>query len=273
MTYELIDTGNGKKLERFGKHLLDRPCFQAIWEPKLSQKEWDAAEYCFSREGQNHWKKKGRDHSWGIEFETLQFKLVPTDFGHIGLFPEHARLWSWMKPHIQQGFELLNLFAYTGAATLAAARLGASVCHVDSSKKSVAWAKENAELNRFQDKPIRWIVEDAVKFVKREVKRGRQYNGIILDPPSFGRGAQGQVFKIETDLLPMLKECKELLEEKGKFLILSCHTPGISPLILENLLREVWGNVAFESGEMLIEGNERFVLPVGSFARWQRHGQ
>ena len=268
MSYELIDSGGEKKLEKFGDHLLNRPCFQAIWEANSAEKGWKEAEYIFSREGKNHWKRKGRDESWVMEYEGLSFFLNPTDFGHIGLFPEHAMLWKWIASQVCEGFEFLNLFAYTGAASLAAAKGGAKVCHVDASKKSIDWAKQNAKLSGLEGAPIRWIVDDAMKFIRREVKRGRHYQGILLDPPSFGRGAQGQVFKIETDLLPMLRTCRELLDKKGQFLILSCHTPGLSPLILENLMGQVWPGASFKSGEMVIEGSPN--LPCGSYVKWER---
>lgn len=268
--YELLDSGDEKKLERFGAHILERPCYQAIWKPQ-DFTMWEQADYIFSRQGKNQWKKKGKSESWEIEFEKLKFILKPTEFGHIGLFPEHRMLWTWMTKYIQsmtKEFHLLNLFAYTGSATLAAAKSGAHVCHVDASKKSVEWAKENAQINQLEGKPIRWIVDDALKFLKREVKRGRHYDGILMDPPSFGRGPQGQLFKIEEHLIELLELCYRLLEKQGKFLMLSCHTPGLSPLILERVVRSYWKEEALVSGEMVIDGNES--LPCGSFVRWVR---
>ncbi|MDN3504415.1 MAG: class I SAM-dependent methyltransferase [Rhabdochlamydiaceae bacterium] len=267
--YELIDSGNEKKLERFGPHIMERPCFQAIWQPSKNEKVWNKAQYIFSREGRNLWKKRGNDDVWEIDFEGMKLKLSPTDFGHLGLFPEHKMLWKWMQTQIGKltgEVNVLNLFAYTGCATLAAAQKGAKVCHVDASKKSVAWAKENAALNGLEKHPIRWIVDDALKFMKREAKRENHYEGIILDPPSFGRGAQGQLFKIEEHLMEMLSVAADLLKKKGKFLILSCHTPGISPLVLKRVVEQIWPGKKLSSGEMIVDGENE--LPCGSYVRW-----
>jgi 23S rRNA (cytosine1962-C5)-methyltransferase len=268
MTYELIDCGNELKLERFGPHLILRPCGQAIWRPR-STKNWDKAEYIFSREGKNHWKKMGKESSWVIDFAGFKMKIEPTDFGHLGLFAEHQSLFDEIAKEITGSFDFLNLFAYTGAATLAAAKAGARVCHVDASKKTVAWARENARLSHLEDKPIRWIVDDVMKFLKREISRGQQYSGILLDPPSFGRGAQGQVFKIETDLIPLLEMCSELLKEKGRFLFVSCHTPEITPLVLKEVVSQIFSpNLVI--GEMSIKSQTGIELPFGSFAKWSR---
>ena len=198
-TYTLIDSGNQQKLERYGEYLIVRPCSQALWLPSLPQKEWDRADASFSREGGNAWNtKKKLPASWVVEIEGVRFKISPTDFGHLGVFPEHSQLWKGMKEAIarRKSPQILNLFAYSGGATLAAAQTGAHVCHLDASKGMVAWARENAALNNLTKAPIRWIVDDVVKFLNREVKRGTRYDGIIVDPPSFGRGSQGEVFKM-----------------------------------------------------------------------------
>lgn len=202
----------------------------------------------------------------------VSFKLSLTDFGHLGIFPEQKKQWEWIQEH-SKGLKVLNLFAYSGGVTLAAAKGGASVCHLDASKGMVAWARENARLNGLEQAPIRWIVEDVTKFLKRELKRGSSYDAIILDPPTFGRGSQGEVFKIEEDLFPLLELCFSLLSPAPKFMLLSCHTPGMTPLILEHLLEPLvlkFGGVV-EKGEMALEGKQGVKpLPSGGFARWSR---
>src|SRR3569832_2195063 len=197
MKYQLLDSGAEQKLERFGQYLLSRPCSQAVWKTALSPGEWKKADATFTREPANKWMGTTLPASWVVEHQGIRFKLMPTDFGHVGMFPEHALLWTWMRNRIKQGSQILNLFAYTGGVTLAAAQAGAEVCHVDASKTTVAWARENCALNELEKAPIRWIVDDVIKFLQREVRRGRTYDGIILDPPTFGRGSKGEVFKIE----------------------------------------------------------------------------
>ncbi len=264
-TYQLIDSGEGKKWERFGDIILCRPCAQAVWRPT---KKTDA-DATFSREGATRWKsKKKLADEWDILIEGVRMKISLTDFGHLGVFPEHATLWNWMRPLITKGDEVLNLFAYSGGATLAAAQEGASVCHLDASKGMVDWARENASLNNLSNAPIRWIVDDAIKFLKREEKRGRKYEGIILDPPTFGRGAKGEIFKIEEEILTLLDACKNVLSSKPKFLIFSCHTPGFTPTVLGTLLTQVFGKEP-ETGEMLLTGTDIFPIPNGAFARIQ----
>lgn len=256
-TYKLIDSGSGQKLEQFGPHLLQRPCSQALWEKQYPEK-WkpDAS---FTREPEGKWSGH-LPKNWTMELHGIQFLLKPTDFGHLGIFPEHSDHWGWMQDLIKgKDANILNLFAYSGGATLACARAGAQVCHLDAAQGMVDWAKENAELNRMEEHPIRWIVDDALKFMRREVKRGRRYEGIILDPPSFGRGKQGQVFKIEDDLPELIKLCHELLSDQALFILLSCHTPGITPLVLHHMLG------GGDYGEMTLSGNRS--VPSGSYAR------
>lgn len=274
MTYSLIDSGFGEKLEQFGSYRLCRPCAQAVWKPILPDKEWKAADMRFTREGGNRWsKKKEIESPWIVSLEGLKFELVTTDFGHLGIFPEHASQWSFMTKLIKQEkreVNVLNLFAYTGGATLAAAKAGAKVCHLDASKAAVAWARKNAELNQLSDRPIRWIIDDVLKFLKREITRGHTYDGIILDPPSFGRGKQGEVFKIERDLLDILEACKKLLSTKPLFLIFTSHTPGFSPIAMHHLLKQALGREV-EAGEMSIPCQTGYDLPSGCYARWHVH--
>ncbi len=265
MAYTLLDSGNQNKLEQVGDYTLVRPCSQAVWKPQLDENGWREADAIFSREPSNRWKGN-LPSSWKLEYENLFFKIVPTDFGHLGIFPEHALLWRWMKGRLRKGSAVLNLFAYTGGATLTAAQAGAEVCHVDASKTAVAWARENATLNRLDKAPIRWIVDDVIKFLRREVRRGKRYDGIILDPPTFGRGNKGEIFKIENDLPEILKLCFELLTPEPLFVILSSHTPGYTPLVLHHLLAQISERGTIEKGEMVVEGP--LDLPSGTYARW-----
>jgi 23S rRNA (cytosine1962-C5)-methyltransferase len=271
--YELLDSGDQRKLEKFGPFILSRPCSQALWKPVLQASEWAKADASFSRDGGNKWSYKSKlPPSWVSSIQGLKFKISPTDFGHLGVFPEHSTLWEGMQGALSGRKEprVLNLFAYSGGATLAAARAGAKVCHVDASKGMVAWARENAELNRFSDLPIRWIVDDVFKFLEREARRGSRYEGIILDPPSFGRGAKGEVFKIEQDIHFLLDLCVQLLSEEARFLLLTTHTPGMTPLVMEQLLGQKLSQKkgSLDAGEMLLPAARHLQLPCGSFARW-----
>ncbi len=277
--YELIDSGGGRKLERFGEITLVRPAGQAVWHQTLPEDAWQKISAGFDRDGGNRWHNRHNlpDH-WTIPVAGITFKLSSTDFGHLGIFPEQRLLWNWIRDAVQRrkaitgSLRVLNLFAYSGGSTLAAAQGGAEVCHLDASKGMVDWARENAALNGLQDAPIRWIVDDAIGFLRREVKRDRRYDGIILDPPSFGRGRKGEVFKIQDQLPDLLTLCRELLSDRPEFLLLSCHTPDYSPITLKNLLtqwmKELDGSV--DCGEMLLTGSPGVMpLPSGSFARWQ----
>ncbi|MCB1110631.1 MAG: class I SAM-dependent methyltransferase [Chlamydiia bacterium] len=261
MTYSLLDSGNEQKLEQFGEYTLVRPCPQALWKPQLP-KLWNAANATFERG--KPWK--GLPKSWNIPFKTLTFKIIPTDFGHLGLFPEHAEQWSWMDSKLSQPADVLNLFAYSGAATLYLAKQGHTVCHLDAAKGMIDWARDNAKLNQLEKAPIRWIVDDALKFLRREIKRKRQYDALLLDPPSFGRGSQGQVFKIERDLPELLSLCKQVLKPTPAFILLTCHTPGLTPQVLQHLLQDHFPTLTIESGEMLIPSATR-PLPTGCYTR------
>lgn len=273
--YSLVDSGNEHKLEQFGEYLIMRPAAQAMWHPSLSPSTWNSTDAFFSREGGNAWQEsKPLPREWIVEIEGLLFKISPTDFGHLGVFPEHSTLWKGMVDLIQKQkkpLNVLNLFAYSGGATLAAAKAGASVCHLDASKGMVAWARENAKLNKLEQAPIRWIVDDVIKFLHREVKRGIRYDGIILDPPSFGRGNNGEVFKIERDLAEILSLCYDVLTENPLFILFTTHTQGMSPLVMEHLTRQMMQNKKgkISTGEMIIPSDKGLSLPCGSFAKWE----
>lgn len=269
MEYKLLDSGNGLKLERFGSFTLIRPCLSAVWTPKLHSKVWEEADGLFTRE--TGWKlKRDFPESWEVTVQGIRFKLKRTDFGHLGVFPEHSFVWKRMQELLStaKSKRVLNLFAYSGGATLAAAKAGAEVCHLDAAKGMVAWARENAELNGLENHPIRWIVDDAAKFLTREKKRGQVYDGIILDPPSYGRGKSGEIFKIENSLHEILNGCMQLFSSDPLFFILTCHTPGYTPLVLKQLLEERLGTGQVVFGEMTLPQNGPFVVPAGSYAIW-----
>ena len=275
--YELIDSGNGRKLERFGSFILDRPCAQAVWSPsRLS--EWDCADASFSRKDGLKWQ--GRDNlpsSWKVTIHGVRMKLATTNFGHLGVFPETRTIWDQIRNSIKLANEkhsnpihFLNLFAYSGGATLAAAQGGAHCCHVDASKGMVRWARETAELNDLNPHPIRWIVDDVNKFLQREQRRGNRYDAILLDPPSFGRGKKGELYKIEQTLIETLSLVEAVLSENPVFVYLTSHTPGFTPIVLNNLLRKYFTTGAIKSGEMLLTVAEKILpVPSGAWARWQ----
>jgi 23S rRNA (cytosine1962-C5)-methyltransferase len=278
--YELLDSGEGEKLERFGDFILSRPDPQALWRKKLDQSEWKKASAVFTRdENKGDWNvKKDLSSKWEIELAGLKFFIKPTPFKHVGIFPEQAANWEWMTKLINKSelkefegrfgasvgerepaaasadadsvsretfnsdlveIEVLNLFAYTGGATLAAAKAGAKVVHVDGSKAAITWANENAELSGLKDKPIRWILEDARSFVKREIKRGRKYHGIVMDPPSFGHGPENELWKIEEDFLPLLEDCIKLLADKPLFFLINGYSAGYSAIAYDNNLEQL----------------------------------
>ncbi|MDB6081253.1 MAG: hypothetical protein JWO53_525 [Chlamydiia bacterium] len=273
--YELIDSGSGRKLERFGPYTLSRPCSQAVWKKKLSEKIWQNADATFTRDEENRWiKKPGLPASWFCDVDGLLFKIQPTDFGHLGIFAEQRPFWRWMRDTIkaeQKPIKVLNLFAYSGGSTLACAQGGAEVCHLDASKGMVAWARENAAENHLKDTPIRWIVDDVMKFLQREIKRGNRYEAIILDPPTFGRGANNELFKIEEQIIPLLEMCRSVLSEHPRFILFSCHTPGFTPQALKNLLDDMMKGCdgKIDAGEMQLENATP--IPSGAFAKWCHH--
>lgn len=265
LSYQLVDSGFGQKLERFGKVVLIRPCAQAIWRPSLSKEEWERADARFTRERGNRWELFRKiPETWTITIEGIRFLLKRTEFGHLGVFPEHAIFWPWMKERLEPGSRFLNLFAYSGGGSLAAAGAGAEVTHLDAAQGMVNWAKENASLNAITS--IRWIVEDARKYLARALRRKERYEAILLDPPSFGKGKSSEIFKIERDLPPILESCRQLLSDRPRFLILSCHTPGLTPIVLKQLLeQELKGQ--FDCGELVLKGP--FDIPSGGYARWE----
>lgn len=228
--YSLIDFGDGRKLERFGDYLVDRPSPAADFAQKEDPDAWKSGTAKFVKSGEKgSWTPPAAlPKSWKIEHATTTFELKPTRFGHLGIFPEQAENWDWIRKQVQRktGIRVLNLFAYTGGSTIAAAEAGAEVTHVDSAKNVVGWARRNAELSELSAAPIRWIVEDCLKFVTREVRRKNTYNAIILDPPSYGHGPKGEVWKLSRDLMPLLRLCHQLLDPNRAFLLLTCHSPG-----------------------------------------------
>lgn len=273
-TYELLDSGSGRKLEKFGTVVLDRPCAQAVWAPQYPA-IWNQASARFNRKAGLQWEgRKALPTHWHVNIGGVRMKLAVTDFGHVGLFPETQVMWHWIRDTLteakeRQPVKFLNLFAYSGGATLAAAQAGASCCHLDASKGMVDWARENARLNELQEAPIRWIVDDVIKFLQREVKRGNRYDAILLDPPSFGRGRNGELFKVEEQMLTTLELVHSVLSDQPLFIILTSHTPGFSPHVLHNLLAQFHAGGVHEHGEMLLTGGAHCSpLPSGTWARW-----
>ena len=276
--YELIDSGDCKKLERYGSYFLVRPDPEALWKRNLNNDIWEKAELKFTRnEMRTRWViKDGVPKSWDISYGDLKFSIKPTSFKHTGLFPEQLPNWDWMAKIIKNEDNkpsVLNLFAYTGGATLACAKAGALVCHVDGSKTAVAWARENAELSGLKDAPIRWIIEDVLIFLKREIKRGHKYDAIIMDPPSFGHGPKDELWKIEEHFLELMRLCKEILSDDPLFVVINGYTAGYSAIAYQNNLIDMMdkykGNI--EIGELVIEeSNSDRLLPCGIFARWSR---
>ncbi len=239
--YEVIDTSAGEKLERWGDYILVRPDPQVIWDTPKRNKGWKQphGHYHRSSRGGGQWENFGLPERWQIHYRELTFHLQPFQFKHTGLFPEQAVNWDWFGDKIRQAdrpIRVLNLFAYTGGATLAAAAAGASVTHVDASKGMVGWAKENAAASNLSDRPIRWLVDDCVKFVEREIRRGNHYDGIIMDPPSYGRGPKGEIWKIEEKIHPLIQLCTEILSEEPLFFLVNSYTTGLQPAVLSYLI-------------------------------------
>ena len=287
--YEILDTSKGEKLERWGSYLLVRPDPQVIWKTPHNHKGWKQknGHYHRSAKGGGEWEFFHLPDEWAIHYtlpfqkeasgkaEPLTFHLKPFSFKHTGLFPEQAVNWDWFSEkikHANRPVKVLNLFAYTGGATLAAAAAGASVTHVDASKGMVTWAKENAVASGLKDAPIRWLVDDCVKFVEREIRRGNHYDAIIMDPPSYGRGPKGEIWKIEEAIHPLVKLCTQILSDDPLFFLINSYTTGLQPAVLAYLLgtemKRFHGKVMAEEIGLPVSSNG-LVLPCGASGRWE----
>ena len=280
--YEVIDTSDGEKLERWGKYILLRPDPQVIWQGMQKNPAWKKlnAHYHRSSKGGGEWEFFDLPEEWQIRYRELTFNLKPFSFKHTGLFPEQAANWDWfsalIKKAVSEGREIrvLNLFAYTGGATLAAAQAGASVTHVDASKGMVQWAKENAASSGLSDRPIRWLVDDCQKFVEREIRRGNRYDAVIMDPPSYGRGPKGEIWKIEDAIHPLVKLCAEILSDDPLFFLINSYTTGFAASVLSYLLgievqKKYGGKV--EADEVGLPVTQTgLILPCGSSGRWTK---
>jgi 23S rRNA (cytosine1962-C5)-methyltransferase len=284
--YNVIDTSNGEKLENWGGYILVRPDPQVIWNTPKTEAGWKKmnAHYHRSAKGGGEWEFFDLPQQWQIHYsspsfsQTLTFNLKPFSFKHTGVFPEQAANWDWFGKLISdrvaagQSVKVLNLFAYTGGATLACAAAGANVTHVDASKGIVAWAKENATSSGLIDKPIRWIVDDCVKFVEREIRRGNHYDAIIMDPPSYGRGPKGEIWKIEESIHPLVQKCAQLLTEKPLFFLINSYTTGLQPAVLSYMLntelKRFGGTVDSQEVGLPVTSNG-LILPCGASGRFE----
>lgn len=278
--YEILDMANGEKLERWKDVYLVRPDPQIIWKDKSFEEKWNKvnAKYIRSNTGGGMWKyNKKIPDKWQIKYKDLTFNIKPMGFKHTGLFPEQAVNWDWMINKIKNSnreIKVLNLFAYTGGTTVACLWAGASVCHVDSSKGMVAWAKENVISSNLQDRKVRYIVDDVVKFVNREIRRGNKYDAIIMDPPSYGRGANGEVWKFEENICELVELCSKVLSDNPLFFLINSYTTGISSTVLENILRlnidkKYKGKLS--NGEIgLPMTGSNLILPCGIFGKWEK---
>lgn len=277
--YKIIDMANGQKLEKWGDYTLSRPDPQIVWKNKSYPEEWKKADAVYSRSktGGGSWNyKKKLPVAWQIKYKDLTFNIKPMGFKHTGLFPEQAVNWDWMRNKIKNAnreIKVLNLFAYTGGATVACLAAGASVCHVDSSKGMVTWAKENVTSSGLAEKKVRYIVDDVVKFVNREIRRGNKYDAIIMDPPSYGRGANGEVWQFENNIYDLVELCTNVLSDNPLFFLINSYTTGISSSVLANILnltvaKKYKGKV--ESGEIgLPMEKSSLILPAGIYGRWE----
>ena len=276
--YEVIDTSGGEKLERWGRYILVRPDPQVIWQTPKKHPGWKRknGHYHRSNKGGGQWEFFDLPETWDIRYKNLTFHLQPFQFKHTGIFPEQAVNWDWFGKKIQEAgrsIKVLNLFAYTGGATLAAAAAGAQVTHVDASKGMVAWAKENAAVSGLGDAPVRWLVDDCVKFVEREIRRGNHYDGIIMDPPSYGRGPKGEVWKIEENIHSFIKLCVKLLSDNPLFFLINSYTTGLQPAVLSYMmnteLASKYGGVVEAQEIGLPVSSNGLVLPCGASGRWE----
>lgn len=278
--YEVIDTSTGEKLERWGDYILVRPDPQVIWNTPKNNAGWRKknGHYHRSVKGGGEWEFWNLPEEWSIHYKELTFHLKPFSFKHTGLFPEQAVNWDWFSELIRNAgrpIKVLNLFAYTGGATLSAAKAGANVTHVDASKGMVAWAKENAAASGLKDAPIRWLVDDCVKFVEREIRRGNQYDAIIMDPPSYGRGPKGEIWKIEESIYPFIELTTQILTDKPLFYLVNSYTTGLQPTVLTYMIQTAlvprFGGVVESSEIGLPVSSNRLVLPCGASGRWTQN--
>lgn len=278
--YEVLDTSKGEKLERWGKYILIRPDPQVIWDTPRNHKGWKKANahYHRSSKGGGEWEIFNLPEQWTVSYKGLTFNLKPFSFKHTGLFPEQAVNWDWFSEKIKnekgRQIKVLNLFAYTGGATLAAAKAGAAVTHVDASKGMVTWARENARSSGLENAPIRYIVDDCVKFVEREIRRGNKYDAVIMDPPSYGRGPKGEVWKIEESVYPLIILCSQLLSDDPLFFLINSYTTGLQAGVLSYMISEAIGKkysgtVTADEIGLPVSGNG-LVLPSGASGRWER---
>ena len=277
--YKIIDMANGQKLERWGNIILSRPDPQIVWKNKSFPEEWKKADAIYSRSntGGGSWEYKRKiPQNWQIKYRDLIFNIKPMGFKHTGLFPEQAVNWDWMRDKIKKAnkeIKVLNLFAYTGGATAACLAENAAVCHVDSSKGMVSWAKENVTSSGFSERRVRYIIDDVVKFVNREIRRGNKYDAIIMDPPSYGRGTNGEVWQFENNIYELVELCTKVLSDNPLFFLINSYTTGISSTVLANILnltvsRKYRGKV--EAGEIgLPMENSKLILPCGIYGRWE----
>lgn len=278
--YEVLDTSGGEKLERWGEYILVRPDPQVIWSTPHNHAGWKQknGHYHRSAKGGGEWEFFNLPNEWSISYKKLTFHLKPFSFKHTGLFPEQATNWDWFSGIIagaKRPVKVLNLFAYTGGATLSAAAAGASVTHVDASKGMVNWAKENAAASGLEEAPIRWLVDDCAKFVEREIRRGNKYDGIIMDPPSYGRGPKGEIWKIEESIWPFVEMTTKLLSNDSLFFLINSYTTGLQPAVLSymmntSIVKRFGGHV--EAGEIGLPVSESgLVLPCGASGRWSKN--
>ena len=277
--YEVLDCTGGEKLERWGKYTLVRPDPQVIWQTPKKHNGWREynARYARSNTGGGQWNTKKLPEKWEIGYKELRFQVKPMNFKHTGIFPEQAANWDWCMDKIRNAgrpINVLNLFAYTGGATIACAAAGASVCHVDAAKGMVAWAKDNARVSGLQDKPIRWIVDDCAKFVEREIKRGRRYDAIIMDPPSYGRGPSGEIWKLEKDLYGFVQLCSGVLSDDPLFVVINSYTTGLAPSVVgyisDSIFSTRFGGHTDSDELGLPVTASGLALPCGATGRWYR---
>ena len=281
--YEVLDTSAGEKLERWGDYILVRPDPQVIWNTPHKVREWKQknGHYHRSNKGGGQWEFFDLPEQWEISYGNLKFHLKPFHFKHTGLFPEQAVNWEWSGNLIREAkkknpgkeIKVLNLFAYTGGATVACADAGAAVTHVDASKGMVTWAKENAAASGLSDAPVRWLVDDCVKFVEREIRRGNHYDGIVMDPPSYGRGPKGEIWKIEEKIFPLVQLCTKVLADKPLFFLINSYTTGLQPAVLSYMLNlelksRFGGTVEADEIGLPVRGKQGLVLPCGASGRW-----